>query len=70
VTADDDANLSPSSGVAAASVLLDRGRGRPTQTIAASVNGHSWFTEALQKVSERCQYEQAAKQANVPAPSV
>jgi len=56
--------------VAAASVLLDRGRGRPAQTIAASVNGHSWFTEALQKVSERCQYEQAAKQANVPAPSV
>ena len=42
----------------------------PAQTIAASVNGHSWFTEALQKVSERCQWEQAAKQANVPALSV
>jgi len=38
--------------------------------IAVSINGHSWFTEALQKISERSQWEQAAKQANVPALSV
>jgi len=42
----------------------------PLKRLPPASNDHSWFNEALQKVSERCQYEQAAKQANVPALSV
>ena len=61
-----DAGASPSSRVAAAA-LLDRGWGRPAQTIDASINSHQSFAEALQEISERCQREQEAKQASVLA---
>ena len=59
-----DADASPSSRVAAATASLDRGWGRPAQTIDASINGHQSFTEALQEISERHQREQAAEQAS------
>jgi len=62
-----DAGASPSSRVAAATALLDRGWGRPAQTIDASINSHKSFAEALQEISERCQREQEAKQENIPA---
>jgi hypothetical protein len=62
-----DQQAAPSSRVAAATALLDRGWGRPAQTIDASINSHQSFVEALQEISERCQREQEAKQANAPA---
>ena len=61
-----DADASPSSRVAAATASLDRGWGRPAQTIDARINSHQSFTEALQEISERRQREQEAKQG-VPA---
>ena len=62
-----DAGASPSSRVAAATALLDRGWGRPAQTIDASINSHQSFAEALQEISERCQRDQETKQASVLA---
>jgi len=51
----------------AAAALLDRGWGRPAQTIDASINSHQSFAEALQEISERCQRDQETKQASVLA---
>ena len=62
-----DADASPSSRVAAATALLDRGWGRPAQTIDAKINSYQSFTEALQEISERHQREQEEKQASVLA---
>ena len=47
---------SPSAQVAAASALLDRGYGRPEQSVKASLNQID-LGEALQRMSERVQQE-------------
>ena len=50
-------DASPSLRVAAASALLDRGWGRPEQSVKASINDGSSFTEWLKEMSERQQRE-------------
>lgn len=44
---------SPSARVAAATALLDRGWGRPAQTINANIEGEQSLTDILQEMSER-----------------
>ena len=48
-----DPDAAPSARVGAATALLDRGWGRPAQTINASLDGQESFTEMLQRISER-----------------
>ena len=62
----DNDSASHSARVAAASALLDRGWGRPAQTIDASINGNGSLSDVLQEMSERHQREQAAEQAIPP----
>lgn len=59
-------DASPSARVAAATALLDRGWGRPAQTIDANINSQQSLSDALQAMSERLQREQAAEQASPP----
>jgi len=56
---------SPSAQVAAASALLDRGYGRPEQSLRASV-GQIDLGEALQKMSERIQMEKVPEKVVSP----
>ena len=57
-----DDKASPSAQVAAASALLDRGWGRPQQSIKAE--GILDLSGVLHAMSERLHREQAAEQAN------
>lgn len=62
-----DDKASPSAQVAAASAILDRGWGRPAQTIDANINSQQSLSDALQAMSERLHREQAAAElANSP----
>jgi hypothetical protein len=46
-------DASPSARVAAATALLDRGWGRPAQTIDANINSQESFEDLVQRISER-----------------
>ena len=60
-----DSDAAPSARATAASSLLDRGWGRPEQSISASVIGES-YTDVLRRISAE-EVEEAEKA--LPAPS-
>jgi len=60
-----DSDAAPSARATAATGLLDRGWGRPEQSISASV-GESYI-DALQRISEEIEQEEAGEA--LPAPS-
>jgi hypothetical protein len=62
-----DKEASPSAQVAAASALLDRGWGRPAQTIDANINNQESFSDVLRRISESKQAEKES--ASVPLSS-
>lgn len=53
VTVMNDAEASASARVGAATALLDRGWGRPAQTIDANINSQDALSAVLQEISER-----------------
>jgi len=64
VTIMNDAKAAPSARTAAASAILDRGWGRPEQTLSASVTGESYL-DALRLIN--AEIDQEAEKA-LPAP--